>query len=671
MVSALMLSAFGSASITTSFAQENAGSINNNNGSINNNDESLLPTIQITKPTYCTSSINTGKVIVQGAANSSAGISKVEAFVHGYPFNGLYPFLPAHPVSPGNWSSWSMTLDIPTPGTYRILAQATDMSGRQNWDQVVLNVIAPVNASAPIQVGDSSQQGKITNGTLAASPSPPMPYNPPIKKRIAFVDPTFTDAAYTPGGFYDFYFKYNDVPEGTNVTSDLDFMTAQLPKELDRNYYAPLVERVINSNPDAEVSILRDQDVDKGALLNGNGSNAYDVLLLLHNEYVTQKSYDSFKNFVKNGGTIIFLDPNIFYAQVNYNEDTCSVTLVKGHDWEYDGKAVRKSVAERYFDENKEWIGSNFVVRDIKDPVVFGYNPFNYTHFEENYVNNPNAKVLIDYNATIVDDSGGDQPRTPREALNLVPSGILRGILGQNNQQEYPTEEHKTDAGDSENKRIATYELQYGKGKVLMTGIYGQHLVNNTSFLNYFDNVLLTKAIGTPMSIVLEPGNNNAAVALISGTSNSTAPGSNNAFDNINGTTIYSKMNSGVVDKAIIDTKSKILNISLNRSRNVPDNLVIVLPKLLIDPPPSNGTSNKSNTNFTLLLDGSPSAYNRVSDNLETTFIIPLSSHSKVVQISDTQMMPEFSIPQTSLGTTFIIGVIIYALRIIFPRLTK
>ena len=636
VVFALMLSVFGPLS-TTSFAQ----TVDNND-----NNESLLPTIHITKPTYCTSSISLGKVSVQGNANSSDGIAKVEAFAHGYPFNEEYPFIPAEPVSPGNWSSWSIILDLNTTGSHRILAKATDNSGRENWDEVILNVVAPVNSTGQSEELNSTLQDKVNS-----SISLPSDQQPPTKKRIAFVDPTFTDAAYTADGFYDFYFKYNDVPKGVNVTTDLNFMTANLPEELDRGYIAPLVEAVINSHPDAEVSIIRDQDVHNGALLNEDGSNAYDALILLHQEYVTQENYNSFKNFVKNGGTIIFLDPNIFYAEVTYDEDTCSVTLVKGHDWEYDGKAVRKGLAERYLEENKEWMGSNFVVRDIKDPVVFGNNPFNYTHFEENYVNNPHAKILLNYNATIKNtlrEESSPPPPTTIEVLNqLVPRGILNNLIGKNNQGEYLAEEHKTDTEATKNKTIATYELQYGQGKVLMLGIYGQNLANNTSFQNFFNNIILTRAIGVPGKAVIDGKNDN--IALTPGTAYSVNPDKDSTYDNNNGTTVYSKMNFGMIDKAFIEPHSKTLKVILNRSESVPDSLVLVLPKLLIDTH-NTTTSGKIDANFTVAVDGSPSMYNQVSDDVETAFVIPLSPSSKVVEISSTHAMPEFSILQIPHG---------------------
>ena len=54
-------------------------------------------------------------------------------------------------------------------------------------------------------------------------------------------------------------------------------------------------------SPDSIVAILTDQDVDAGSIFQRNGSNAYDVVILGHQEYVTQKEYDNFKKFVGDG----------------------------------------------------------------------------------------------------------------------------------------------------------------------------------------------------------------------------------------------------------------------------------------------------------------------------------------------------------------------------------
>ena len=101
-------------------------------------------------------------------------------------------------------------------------------------------------------------------------------------------------------------------------------------------------------------------DVHQGKIFQTDGSNAYDVLFLFHNEYATQSEYNNLRQFVSNGGTIVFTEANALFAEVSYNKANDSITLVKGHYWMFDGKGATPSVGERWLNENKEWMGSNF-----------------------------------------------------------------------------------------------------------------------------------------------------------------------------------------------------------------------------------------------------------------------------------------------------------------------
>jgi len=76
-------------------------------------------------------------------------------------------------------------------------------------------------------------------------------------------------------------------------------------------------------------------------------------------------------------------------------------------------------------------MGSNFLDVSFFKPLCFGFNPFNYTHYEEQHLTNPNATVLIDY-----------------EAYGLP--------------EEY------------RNATRATYYMDYGFGRVIHLGIWGQ-----------------------------------------------------------------------------------------------------------------------------------------------------------------------------------------------------
>lgn len=100
---------------------------------------------------------------------------------------------------------------------------------------------------------------------------------------------------------------------------------------------------------------ITDIDVHFGRIFDSeNYSNAYDILFLFHNEYLTQQEYDHLRLFVANGGTIVFTEANAPYAEINYNADNNSITLVRGHKWEFDGKVARKSVAERWPKETRK-----------------------------------------------------------------------------------------------------------------------------------------------------------------------------------------------------------------------------------------------------------------------------------------------------------------------------
>jgi hypothetical protein len=205
--------------------------------------------------------------------------------------------------------------------------------------------------------------------------------------------------------------------------------------------------------PDSNIAFFTDQDVDAGSVFQGNGSNAYDVVILGHQEYVTQREYDNFKQFVGDGGTMIILDGNVFYAEVKYDSNTGNITLVKGHGWAFNGVSSWKSVNERWTNETAQWVGSNYISNIAK----FANNPFGYLPHEEQFMTNPKDVILLDYNATV-----------PANISNR--SG---GVV------------------------IATYELNYLKGKVIAIGLYSDDIITNGSFHRYFDSLVLQYAVKT------------------------------------------------------------------------------------------------------------------------------------------------------------------------------
>ncbi|MGB6529634.1 MAG: hypothetical protein WBF33_16120 [Candidatus Nitrosopolaris sp.] len=148
--------------------------------------------------------------------------------------------------------------------------------------------------------------------------------------------------------------------------------------------------------------------------------------------------------FVANGGTMILMDGNVFYAQVNYNRNTHTITLVKGHGWAFNGKSAWR----RWPNETSQWLGSNYLCYSCN--ITFANNPFQYKHHEEQYLTNPKDLVLLNYNASI-------------RKKDSKPVKIL----------------------------IATYTMNYKKGKVIALGLYSDDIMTNRKFIRYFDSLLL------------------------------------------------------------------------------------------------------------------------------------------------------------------------------------
>jgi hypothetical protein len=305
--------------------------------------------------------------------------------------------------------------------------------------------------------------------------------------RVAFVRPSFTFAAYQLNGFYNFYGKAYDQLEGTtNVTTDLNLLTVRVPEgpylhynddPFDRpripaqqQYYDTLrelvEEKASSQNLDIDIADITDKEVHEGSIFDSAGNNVYDVLFLFHQEYVTQAEYDNLKKFVvQNGGTIVFNDANIFTVEVKFDSATNAVTLVRGHGWAYDGNSAWRAESERWLNENQQWVGSNFIEIPANENVTFSNNPFNYDHSEEQIVTNPRATIILDF---------GVIEHTPYEIGEEI-----------DNEQYFPNF-----------GKVAVYEMISGKGKVINIGIYAHKLEDNEAFLDFYDEEILSRALG-------------------------------------------------------------------------------------------------------------------------------------------------------------------------------
>src|SRR2546427_9032400 len=142
------------------------------------------------------------------------------------------------------------------------------------------------------------------------------------------------------------------------------------------------------------------------------------------------------------------MDGNMLYAEVKYDNKTKAVTLTKGHNWEFNGKSAWRSIGERWKTETSQWVGSNYLCYSCK--IIFLNNPFGYEHREEQYITNPKDKILLDYNASLV----GRQNASSIDNINNITD--YQSDLNDNAPQN-----------DIAKTQIATYELDYGKRKVV------------------------------------------------------------------------------------------------------------------------------------------------------------------------------------------------------------
>ncbi len=331
------------------------------------------------------------------------------------------------------------------------------------------NTINNTSSSSSAQPSNRIVRREIVSQTQLASETIQNRGSVPSGKgpRIALIKPSFTAAAYA-NGFYKFYKIYNSTPVGKNITTDLNLLSVPVNASSYSSLpYVFSMLKLLNDikamSPNSNITIYDDIAADNGFMFTRNGSNAFDLLILGHQEYVTQREYDNLKKFVVDGGTMLILDGNVFYAEVKYDPVKDFVSLVKGHYWAFNGRTAWKSVAERWKNETSQWVGSNYLC--FQCVKSFQNDPFGYKPHEEQYLDNPHDVILFNYNASI--------PKTyfPILSTSTPPGQVATKPM------------------------IATYELSYKKGRVITLGIYSDDVVNNIKFDSYFEKLLSKQGI--------------------------------------------------------------------------------------------------------------------------------------------------------------------------------
>jgi hypothetical protein len=434
---------------------------NNNTKSTNvidfdNNETNVnSPLINIDYP-LSDSTFITSPIDIRGTVSSDNGIDQVAISTSKYPINNSEVFFTnVNSVDIGNNSSkWIYEFKVPEPGLYRITVYALDKNCNPSW--------YPLTTVVPF-LSDKTNSTDTMNSIQNSS-------------RIALVDNLFSQAMYN-SRLVQFINNNIQTQENSLITQNVNFLSSKIKEYI---YVDPYQDFKINdvsffsyilnfSNPFAIsvfnelknytsekdiITVINDEDLHQGRIFDSKGQNGFDTLIFTGQEFITQQYYDNLEKFVKNGGVAIFLNSDVFNSQIIYDDITKNVTLVNGKNWEFNGTYAKKNnIQLPFFNKNQEFLGSNLLLTDISENVSFSNNPFNYTHYKENFINKPNITILYDYGVTLPQNSP------------------FQGSI------------------------IATYETYYGKGKIIFFGIYTEQIFDNPIFKKFFKQILMNNKI--------------------------------------------------------------------------------------------------------------------------------------------------------------------------------
>ena len=162
-----------------------------------------------------------------------------------------------------------------------------------------------------------NKAGQVQGVTFKLQPA----YMPLYKKvgfsepsdRVVVVYPILTQAAYGTNGFYSYYAK----------KCDTKCLTVPIPSTIAGTYSSS--SKAMSILTLLNYSHITDIDIDK----NPDILKKYDKVIILHNEYVTQKEFDA----ITNHPNVVYLYPNALYANVATNYDKNTFTLIRGHGY--------------------------------------------------------------------------------------------------------------------------------------------------------------------------------------------------------------------------------------------------------------------------------------------------------------------------------------------------
>jgi len=146
-------------------------------------------------------------------------------------------------------------------------------------------------------------------------------------EKTVIILPVFTHSGYYASGFYDYY----------EQKCSKKCLTVKIERKQPPQYNAG--KNAIQILDILNYDFISDIDVDSNPKILSN----YDKIILLHNEYVTKNEFEAITSHPK----VLYLYPNALYAEVNYDLESDTISLIKGHgypeleiingfEWEFD-----------------------------------------------------------------------------------------------------------------------------------------------------------------------------------------------------------------------------------------------------------------------------------------------------------------------------------------------
>jgi hypothetical protein len=191
-------------------------------------------------------------------------------------------------------------------------------------------------------------------------------------KKSVVIIPVFTASAYSEHGFYSYY----------NGKCNSACLTAKIDINAPLGYSAS--QSAVNVLQSLGYHTITDIDVDRNPQI----LSQYNKVIVLHNEYATQREFDA----ITTHPHVIYLYSNSLYGKiaVDYNQNT--ITLLRGHnypdstikngfDWKYDNSQFEHDI-----------LCNNWKFNEIKNGIMLNCYPEN--HIAYNF---PLLKIIKDY----------------------------------------------------------------------------------------------------------------------------------------------------------------------------------------------------------------------------------------------------------------------------------